>query len=78
MKHKELYELLKTLGYPVTYSHFDDDKTLIPPFIAYREVAPTTFKADNKTYFKNIEFEIEVVTDKKDLEYARGKTAYTY
>lgn len=67
MTHAQIKTLLDTLKIPVAYDHFIDDKDLQPPFIAYREVVPSTFKADNKTYFKNNEFEVEVITEKKDL-----------
>ena len=66
MKHKELYNLLKTLNIPIAYDHFNDDKTINPPFIVYREKSVDTFKADNKTYFRPHNFELEVITTKKD------------
>ena len=66
MKHKELYNLLKTLNIPIAYDHFNDDKTINPPFIVYREQSVDTFKADNKTYFRPHNFELEVITTKKD------------
>ena len=67
MKHKDIYDLLKTLNIPVAYNHFDSNKTITPPFIVYREVAPDTFKADGITYYRPYDFEIELVTIKKDI-----------
>ena len=67
MKHKDIYKLLKTLNIPVAYDHFDSSKTTTPPFVAYREVRPETFKADGVTYYRPYEYEIELVTSKKDL-----------
>lgn len=67
MKHKEIYDLLKSLNIPVAYDHFDSNKNVVPPFIAYREIAPETFKADGITYFRNYNYEIELVTEKKDV-----------
>lgn len=66
MKHKELFDMLKTLDIPVAYDHFNDDKTINPPFIVYRELAVDTFKADNKTFYRPYDFELEVITTKKD------------
>ena len=66
MKYQELFTLLKTLNIPVAYDHFDSNKRVIPPFMAYREIPPDTFKADGKTYYRPYNFEIEVVTEKKD------------
>ena len=67
MKHKDIYDLLKTLNIPVAYNHFDTSQNVTPPFIAYRENSPETFKADGKTYYRPYEFEIELVTEKKDI-----------
>ena len=68
MKHKELFNLLKKLNIPVAYDHFEDNKNLEPPFMAYREQSSDTFNADNKNYFLTKHFEIELVTSKKDVE----------
>lgn len=67
MKHSELFTLLKTINIPVAYDHFDSNKNIAPPFMAYREISPDTFKADNKTFYKNNVFEVELVTEKKDV-----------
>ena len=67
MTHKQVFDMLKTLNIPVAYDHFDTKMKVQPPFIAYREIAPETFKADCITYFRPYEFEIELVTDKKDV-----------
>lgn len=66
--HKTLYELLKTLDIPVAYDHFVSNKNITPPFIVYRETSSNTFKADGITYYRPYDFEIELVTEKKDVE----------
>ena len=68
MKHKEIYEMLQTLNIPVAYDHFNDNKNIKPPLVVYREISPDTFKADGITYYRPYEFEIELVTEKKDIE----------
>lgn len=67
MTHQQIYNLLQTLNIPVAYDHFDSNKTTNPPYIAYRELAPETFKADSITYYRPYEFEIELVTEIKDV-----------
>lgn len=67
MTHKQVFDMLKTLNIPVAYDHFDSNKEIQPPFIVYRELTPDTFKADGITYYRPYEFEIELVTDKKDV-----------
>ena len=66
MKHKELYDLLKTLAIPVAYDHFDSNKNVNPPFVVYREIAPDTFKAEDITYYRPYDYEIELVTSVKN------------
>lgn len=67
MTHKQVFDILKTLNIPVAYDHFDSNKEIQPPFIVYRELAPDTFKADGITYYRPYEFEIELVTEIKDV-----------
>ena len=65
--HKKIYELLKTLNIPVAYDHFESNKDVSIPFAVYRETQANTFKADDKTYYRPYEFEIELITEKKDI-----------
>ncbi len=67
MTHKQVFDMLKTLNIPVAYDHFESNKTINPPFLVYREISPDTFKADGITYYRPYEFEIELVTEKKDV-----------
>ena len=67
MKHKTIYELLKTLNIPVAYNHFNSEQNVVPPFVAYREASPETFKADGQTYYRPYNYEIELITEKKDV-----------
>lgn len=67
MKHADLFQLLSTLQIPVAYDHFVSDKNVQPPFIVYRETSPDTFKADGITYYRPYDFEIELVTEIKDV-----------
>lgn len=67
MKHADIYNLLTTLKVPVAYDHFVSDKNIQPPFIVYRETSPETFKADGLTYYRPYNFEIELVTEIKNV-----------
>lgn len=68
MKHKYLYKLLKKLNIPVAYDHFEDNKNLEPPFLAYREQVPDNFRADNIVYSAFFNYQLELVTSKKDVD----------
>lgn len=61
----ELKSLLDATGFPVAYSHFQGDPPSIP-FITYLELNSSNFHADNRTYRKIMNFNIELYTDKKD------------
>ena len=79
--HKELYDLLKTLtiqidsyhtkNIPVAYDHFDSNKNIELPFVVYREQAPSTFRADDLTFHQFFNYEIELVTEKKEIALER-------
>lgn len=66
MNEKELYELLQELNIPVAYNHFVAEDNITPPFILYRNDTANNLKADDKTYFKQHEYIIDLVTDTKD------------
>lgn len=68
MKAKDVYTMLKTLNIPVAYDHFESNKTVSPPFIVYRETDVDTFKADGITYYRDYNYEIELITEKKDTD----------
>ena len=65
--YENIFTMLKTLEIPVAYDHFDSNKKVQPPFIVYRETNSDTFKADEITYFRDYNFEIELITEKKDI-----------
>lgn len=71
IEHKDLYDLLKTLNIPVAYDHFDSNKQISIPFLVYREIAPDTFRADGITYHQFFNYEIELVTEKKEIALER-------
>lgn len=67
MTMPELVQILKATGYPVAYSHFAGKPPSIP-FITYLEFDSDNFHADNKTFKKVRNINIELYTNKKDLQ----------
>ncbi len=61
----ELYQILKTTGYPVTYSHFNESPAV--PYITYLVAYSSNTFADNKVLQKVDNVQIELYTSKKDL-----------
>lgn len=66
MSEAELYQLLTSLGLAVAYDHFDTPNQT-PPFILYRSPDVYAFKADNKTYYKQNNYIVDLITDIKDV-----------
>lgn len=69
--HQTLFGLLKTLKIPVAYDHFDSNKEVSIPFLVYREQQLSTFRADDITYHQFFNFEIELITEKKEIALER-------
>lgn len=67
----ELNLILQATGFPVAYSHFvESENNLLPdpPFICYLVAFSSNFSADDKTYKQVENIQIELYTDKKDLD----------
>lgn len=68
MELSELYLLLRRVGIPVTYSHFEKGQVPPLPYICYLEVSTENFKADGKVFKKITDVDIELYTRKKELD----------
>jgi protein-disulfide isomerase-like protein with CxxC motif len=67
----ELHQILKATGFPVAYSHFvesDNDPIPDPPFVCYLITYSSNLSADDRVYKQVQNVQIELYTDKKDLE----------
>ena len=68
MTTQEIYEGLKSLGYPVAYSHFAEGDVPDLPYIVYYFPGTDNFSADGIVYHQVTELNIELYTVKKDLD----------
>ena len=71
MTLSELNLILQATGFPVAYSHFVEsanEPLPEPPFITYLVLYSSNFSADNVTYKQFQNLQIELYTDRKDLE----------
>ena len=66
MTQAELYQALKSIGYPVAYGAFT--RPVTPPFITYQFAYSNDMMADNVNYVAIDDFQIELYTAKKDLK----------
>lgn len=64
----ELVAVLTEIGIPFAYDHFAEGESPQPPFICYLLPESDNFSADGKVYFKVSSVDIELYTDKKDLD----------
>lgn len=67
MMMSDLKKILKLVGLPVTYSHWEEPNVPDPPYICYLMVGSANLLADNKVYHKINDVSIELYTTKKDL-----------
>lgn len=63
-----LIKILEEIGLPFAYSHFAEGESPDPPFMVYLFPKNKHFGADGLVYYKNTEVNLEVYTDKKDLQ----------
>jgi sulfur transfer complex TusBCD TusB component (DsrH family) len=73
----ELKTILEATGYPVAYLRFyetEDQPLPQPPFIVFISAYSTNFMADNHVYKEINNIQIELYTDKKDVD-AENKLA---
>ncbi|HEL1838362.1 TPA: hypothetical protein TX084_000782 [Streptococcus suis] len=67
MKISDFYQLLKRLKLPVAYHHFEEGNSPNPPFLVYLVAESDNHGADNWTYHKQLNLQVELYTTKKDL-----------
>lgn len=53
-------EIKQGYGIDYRYDHFRTKEAVPPPFLIYRKVSSQSFSADNKTYFKDGEVDLEI------------------
>ena len=63
----KILAVLQAAGIPFAYDHFAEGETVDPPFICYLLPGSDNFAADGKVYHKISRVNIELYTDKKDL-----------
>jgi len=70
MTQAQLFELLKTVDFPVAYHHFivdENNPPPVPPYIIYLRTFDDNISSDEKVHGKFKNYQIELYTTKKDL-----------
>ena len=68
MTHQEVMTMLAEMNLPYAYDHFVEGESPDPPFLVFLYLGSNHFAADGKVYFKVSRLNIELYTDKKDVE----------
>ena len=68
MIHQEVMTMLAEMNLPYAYDHFIEGESPDPPFLVFLYPGSNHFAADGKVYFKVKRLNIELYTDKKDVE----------
>jgi hypothetical protein len=71
MTQAQLYQALKSIGFPIVYHHFegtDQNPVPAPPYIVYLFAYSSDLIADNINYAEISNFQVELYTTKKDLQ----------
>lgn len=68
MTHQEVIVLLTEMDIPFAYDHFVEGESPEPPFLVFLYPGSNHFAADGRVYFKVNRLNIELYTDKKNVE----------
>lgn len=71
MTEKEVYQMIKETEMPLSYDHFEEGQSPEPPFVVYLYPGTNNFAADGIVYQGINQLDIELYTDKKDLNAER-------
>lgn len=61
-----LQSITQHMGIPAVYSHFKDDISVAPPFLAYIGSGQNQFNGENTIYWRENTYTVEFYFDKKD------------
>lgn len=67
MTAAEVFAMVKRVGIPAVYHHFEEKSGQQPPFICFYYPDRDDFMADNSNYVPITALTIELYTDRKDL-----------
>lgn len=67
MTEQEVLKMIKTTGLPVAYHHFGEGQEPDLPYLVYLYPGSNNFSADGSVYRDVNQLDIELYTEKKDL-----------
>lgn len=67
MTEAEVFQMVKSIGFPVAYHHFAEGQEPTKPYIVYLYPGSNNVSADGIVYQSVTQLDIELYTDKKNL-----------
>lgn len=71
MNYDEIKTMVDQIGIPAAYHHFEVENAINPPFICWLIPGSNNFSADGVVYHEINILNIELYTEKKDVEYEK-------
>lgn len=68
MTNQKVFKMVKSIGFPTAYHHFEEGQEPEKPYIVYLYPGTDNFAADGIVYQAINELDIELYTEKKDIE----------
>ena len=68
MTHEEVLEMMDKMEITYAYHHFAEGESEEPPFAVFLYPGADNFAADGIVYYKFNRLDIEIYTDKKDID----------
>lgn len=68
MTEMEISEMIGSVGFPMAYHHFDEGEEPAKPYLVYLYPGTDNFSADGTVYQGINKLDIELYTDKKELD----------
>lgn len=68
MTGRDVFQIVKAVGFPAAYHHFEEGQEPDKPYLVYLYPGTNNFSADGVVYQGINQLDIELYTDKKDLE----------
>lgn len=68
MTEQEVFKMVKSIGLPVAYHHFEEGQEPKKPYLVYLYPGSNNFAADGTVYQGINQLDIELYTGNKDLE----------
>lgn len=68
MTKAEVVRMLEEIEIPFAYDHFAEGESVNPPFLIFLYPRANNFAADGVAYYKKDRMQIELYTDKKDID----------